>query len=210
MDTARFYFSFRSPYSWLAAERLAGIRAELELDISLIPARFSASRNFTDPVRNPRKFAYLLKDVARQCEAMGLEFSTPADIGSDFSRPSNAFLFAETRGRAWESLLATCRARWQRGADISDDAVLAEIAREIAIDPVDYLAAADDTAMSALRDERARHIDADGVFGVPFFVWRDEPFWGNDRLDWFLRAVRRSRAQAVPDLTADRFANPFR
>ena len=28
------------------------------------------------------------------------------------------------------------------------------------------------------------------MFGVPLFVYRGEPFWGNDRIEWLVRAIR--------------------
>jgi 2-hydroxychromene-2-carboxylate isomerase len=30
---------------------------------------------------------------------------------------------------------------------------------------------------------------ARGVFGAPTYVYRDEPFWGQDRLDFLERAL---------------------
>ena len=40
----------------------------------------------------------------------------------------------------------------------------------------------------------------DTIFGVPFFVYRNQKFWGNDRLEWLLRAIFDDNGRAVPDL----------
>ena len=32
--------------------------------------------------------------------------------------------------------------------------------------------------------KKTAHAEEDKVFGVPMFFVRDEPFWGNDRIDW--------------------------
>ena len=37
----------------------------------------------------------------------------------------------------------------------------------------------------------------DGVFGVPFYVYRGELFWGHDRLTWLARSV--CRANNLPE-----------
>ena len=50
------------------------------------------------------------------------------------------------------------------------------------------------------------HTRDDGAFGVPLFIIRGERFWGNDRLDWLLRAVARSQGREVTDLAAEPLA----
>ena len=47
-----------------------------------------------------------------------------------------------------------------------------------------------------------------GVFGVPTFVHREQKFWGNDRLEWLVRAIRRDAGLPVPDLRAAALATP--
>jgi 2-hydroxychromene-2-carboxylate isomerase len=38
---------------------------------------------------------------------------------------------------------------------------------------------------------------------VPYFVYRGETFWGNDRIDWLVRAIRRAHGMPVVDLSRD-------
>ena len=46
----------------------------------------------------------------------------------------------------------------------------------------------------------------DSIFGVPYFVYRGEPFWGNDRIEWLVRAVRIAHGMPVVDLARDLLA----
>jgi hypothetical protein len=32
--------------------------------------------------------------------------------------------------------------------------------------------------------------ETDGVFGFPFFVYAGQKFWGNDRVEWLVRAIQ--------------------
>ena len=48
----------------------------------------------------------------------------------------------------------------------------------------------------ALREIRAE-AEADGAFGVPFLIYKGENFWGNDRIEWLVRAIRGDRAAAA-------------
>ena len=52
-------------------------------------------------------------------------------------------------------------------------------------------------------------MQSDGVFGVPYFVYRERAYWGNDRLEWLLRDVAERLGRAVPDLRPDPLARPF-
>ena len=76
------------------------------------------------------------------------------------------------------------------------------------LDPQAVLAAADDPSWRGALwrgFERMRH---DRVFGVPTFVLDDQRFWGNDRFEWLLRALRVARGQEVADLRADPLRPP--
>jgi len=39
----------------------------------------------------------------------------------------------------------------------------------------------------------------DRLFGVPFFVYRGEKFWGNDRIEWLRSAIETETAALVAD-----------
>ncbi len=49
----------------------------------------------------------------------------------------------------------------------------------------------------AQSDANELEVSEDGLFGVPTFVYRGETFWGNDRIEWLIRAVR--RGAGVPE-----------
>ena len=80
-------------------------------------------------------------------------------------------------------------AYWRDGRDISDVAVLSDVARAAGIDPAEITAAEGDAdAATAVREAGEQAVEA-GVFGTPFCIVDGEPFWGQDRidhLDWFL------------------------
>ena len=40
-----------------------------------------------------------------------------------------------------------------------------------------------------LYESQTERAIARGVFGMPFYIWRDEPFWGQDRLEMLEAAL---------------------
>jgi 2-hydroxychromene-2-carboxylate isomerase len=50
----------------------------------------------------------------------------------------------------------------------------------------------DDPKVAAALERSNREAEADGAFGFPFFVWSGKHFWGNDRLEWLVRAIEQA------------------
>jgi 2-hydroxychromene-2-carboxylate isomerase len=113
-------------------------------------------------------------------------FPTPTDLAAkmvvavnDDAAPARAF---DLVGR----LLA---AVWCEERNIADEATLAAIAREAGLDGTDVLARARTAATQARYDTYSQEAIDRQVFGAPTYFYRDEPFWGQDRLDFLQRAL---------------------
>ena len=71
---------------------------------------------------------------------------------------------------------------WVRGEDITPPEAAADEAAALGIDRSELLAALrGEDAKQMLKEAVDRAIER-GVFGVPFFIADDEPFWGCDHL----------------------------
>jgi 2-hydroxychromene-2-carboxylate isomerase len=86
------------------------------------------------------------------------------------------------------------------GRDISDPAVIAELARELAVpDPQAALA---DPAVKARLRENTEWAASHGIFGVPTLVIGEEIFWGQDGLDMALDYLAHPEAFADAQMLA--------
>jgi 2-hydroxychromene-2-carboxylate isomerase len=74
-------------------------------------------------------------------------------------------------------------AAWEHGLDLTDDAVLARIARDGGLDGAALLARAGDADVKQRLVAATDAAIATGVFGVPTFRVDGELFWGADRID---------------------------
>ena len=70
MTTIDFYFSFRSPYAWLAYYRVVRALPELATRLVRIPV-FPPPSFANDPAAIPAKLAYIGADVRRLAAAYG-------------------------------------------------------------------------------------------------------------------------------------------
>jgi 2-hydroxychromene-2-carboxylate isomerase len=194
----RFYFSFRSPDAWLAAERLDDELGDLAVPVELIPIYPTPDVFPNDPGAVPDKIAYMVQDILRLTRERGLTIRFPGPADPDWSLSHAAFLHAERAGTGLPVMLALFRKRFSEGLDLGEDAVIADAARAAGVDPDALVAAAHD---DALRREAAagwrRAAERDHIFGVPSFVFAGKLYWGQDRMHFLRSAVIRKSAGAA-------------
>jgi len=191
--TIRFYFSFRSPYAWIAAERLDEELGDLGVPIERIPIFPTAGQFPNDPSAMPDKLAYMLQDVPRLARAYGLKVRFPSATGTDWALPHAAFLGAESRGAGQRFMVEVFRRRFGEGLDVGRDDVVADAARTADLDPEPIIAAGHDEGLRAhVSNGWRRAAESDRVFGVPSFVYAGRLYWGQDRMHFLRAAVERN------------------
>ncbi|GAA3452201.1 2-hydroxychromene-2-carboxylate isomerase [Dactylosporangium matsuzakiense] len=206
MAGPRFYFSLRSPYSWLAYRRLLGEYRDIAEQVEWVPfwepdeassAMLEQRRaKFPYSAMSRAKHLYVLQDVGRLCKREGLALRWPIDRAPVWEVPHLAYLVALRHGCGPGYIAAAYRARWEQGRDICDRETVADIARELGFDPGAAAGAGDDPELRLQGAAILEQICTDGVFGVPFFVHARSRFWGLDRLDEFAAHLRERAAPA--------------
>lgn len=196
MKKVDYYFAPVSPWSYLGHERFvallqanAAAARVLPVDLSKV---FPVSGGLPLAKRAPQRQAYRLVELARWSEWLQVPFNAqPRFVASSGDLASRWILAAGERASANALALAggVMRARWAEERDIADPATLAAIADGCGLDAVAIGARARSPAIGEAFDAATRSaIDAQ-VFGVPWYVYRGEPFWGQDRLDFLGRAL---------------------
>ena len=127
-----FFFSFRSPYSYLAAERAFALPRRYDIDLIYRAVRPMAMRG--QPLPRPKQF-YLLRDAAREADRLGLPFGKIHDpLGEGVWRCLCVAEHALERGRAAEFVTATARAIWGEARKVLDDAPLRALCEGAGLD----------------------------------------------------------------------------
>ena len=216
MTPSRFYFSLRSPYSWLAHHDLLrdhpGLADTLEWrpfwepDKESLRALADAGGRFHYVPMSRAKSLYILGDVRRLAADRGLAVAWPVDREPHWEVPHLAYLAAAEAGRGREFVALAYRERWERGHDICARPVVAGIATELGLDVATLTCAAEDSRWRAEGLAALLELDQDGVFGVPFFRHGIEKYWGLDRLPAFATAADRAGSASGPAPTS---APPF-
>lgn len=206
-----FYFSFRSPYSWLAVRQVRALAAGHDLDVALRVVRPLAVRdpNFFKTV-NPMWPPYLYRDVTRIAERLGLTFRWPRpdpvvqDLASGaiaaeqphIARLSRLGVLAAEQGAGLAYVDAVSHLIWSGEVDGWDQGeYLAGAATTAGLDPaaMEARALSEADRLDAVLHANEAAQAAAGHWGVPLFVYRGEPFFGQDRLPDLLWRIDQNR-----------------
>ncbi|MEU0504544.1 DsbA family protein [Nocardia sp. NPDC005998] len=203
----KFYFSLRSPYSWLALEELMSRHRDLAQSLTWVPfwdpdrtmlaALQQAGGGFCYASMSREKHLYILQDVRRAATARGLSLIWPVDRNPWWEVPHLACLAVEREGRMPELAVALTRARWCEGRDICDPETVEAVACDLGLDGAQMVASVSTPQVRAAAVESLLAAYQDGVFGVPFFVRGVNKFWGVERLDAFASSMGAQPAESA-------------
>lgn len=185
-STIDFYFDFSSPYSYIASEWIEALAARHGRTVNwkaiLLGATFQAAE-LKSPVSYPLKREYSLHDFERSARFAGVPLKNPGHFPIPTQNAARVFWWLHEKEPATAAHWARhcLRAYFARGVDLSDPAKLKELAAEFGIDANEAERVWNDPAWKARLKAANDAAIAAGVFGAPFFIIDNEPFWGNDR-----------------------------
>ena len=179
-------FDLISPYSYLGLQQLAQLPSGTE--VALVPVLFAGLLNHHGQIGNAeieskRRFTY--RFVVWRARKMGVRLTMPPTHPFN---PLSALRLVIAAGGDLRAVRTAFDFVFGQGRDVSDAAVLADLARALGI--ADVQAALSDPAVKqALRKNTEWAIER-GVFGVPTFVVGDELFWGQDAFEMLVDYLR--------------------
>lgn len=195
------FWSFRSPYSYLATPRIVALEARYDLRVEVRPVLPLAVRDpeFFQKV-NPLWPAYLLRDTIRIAEFHGIDYAWPrpdpvvqdyrtgrvAEQQPYIHRLTRLGVEAAARGRGLPFLFEVSRTLWSGNVtDWHEGPHLAEATARagLSLEELEKAIAPDPEARDRRIEENQSALEAAGHWGVPTLVFDGEPFFGQDRLD---------------------------
>lgn len=187
-----FFFDYVSSYSYLANSQLATLGAdEIEYRPMLLGGVLKATGN-APPMLVKARAKYLLRDLQRWADHYQLPFRMNPVFPQSTLKALRLALVARREGRFAALHQPMFDAIWVHGRDLSDDAVLLNLATEAGLDPDRCLQQCADDAIKAELQANTEEAVARGVFGAPTVFVNGEMFFGNDRFD-FIRAALAAR-----------------
>ncbi len=193
-----YYLSLRSPWAYLGSVRLEEIAARHGAEITVKPVDygtiFPQTGGLPLPKRAPARQAYRLVELRRWRARLGLPLNLePKGFAVDEAPAARLVIAAgESGGDPLRLAHAVLRAVWTEERSIDDPATLQAIAEETGHDGGALLALAERPETTAAYEALTQEALSRGVFGAPTYVYKDELFWGQDRIDFLEEALKAS------------------
>lgn len=193
MTRVDFFFSFRSPYSYLAAPRAFALADRPGVEVAYRGVIPMAMRGQKVP---QAKRLHTLRDVQREADRLGMPFGRIHDpIGEGALRCLRVAQHAVDVGAERAFVLEAGRAIWAEAVDVASDPGLRGVCERAGLEWEACRAALDDPQMAARVEADTQALLDLGHWGVPVLVVEGELFWGQDRIEDVERAITMSRAR---------------
>ena len=193
------YWSFRSPYSYLATPDLLKLIDEFDVEINLrvvLPIAVRSKAALFD-ASNMKPVMYILMDSFRRAEFLGMPFAFPnpdpivQDRQTFVVAGDQPYIFrlsalgveAQRRGKGLEFAANVSRHIWGGTQDWDKGDHLANAAANTGLDLAQMEVAIKNGTHLEEVEANQKALDAAGHWGVPTMVLRGEPFFGQDRID---------------------------
>ena len=194
-----FFYDVGSPWTYLAFHKIEGLAAEAGAELVWKPILVGGVFNAVNPDvyearahPNARRLRYHAKDLQDWARFYGLAISWPEVFPVNSVKAMRGALVAQDAGRlpAWSR--ACFEAYWGEGQDLSQEAVLREVAMRAGLDADALLARIQAPELKVRLRANTEELVARGGYGSPtLFVNDEDMYFGNDRLPLVREALRR-------------------
>ncbi|RIL04893.1 MAG: hypothetical protein DCC75_12190 [Proteobacteria bacterium] len=182
------YYSFQSPYSYLALESIYDIQSRFDVDLLWQPFSAKAAGQPLPPTPViPEKLSYLIEDTTRYAAEMGIPLVYPEgwpENEFDPGRATRGALVAGDMGVLMEYNYKVFHKWWGSGENPNDEAFTSQLCEELDIDLGEFLS----KVSSSDTRERVKGVykrgKKMGVFDTPTFLIDKERIVGMDKIHY--------------------------
>lgn len=183
------WFSFRSPYSYLALEQIEAVLAPFGVPLVLKQVAPMVARGLAVP---SVKRMYIVRDAKREADRLGIAFGELCDpLGTGVDNCLAIVHWANGRGAGLAFARSAMRGIWSEARDPAEYVDLRYLVERAELPWDEARAALEDPAGATIAAENAAELNGAGLWGVPSFRVGDYVVWGQDRLPLLADRLRR-------------------
>lgn len=195
--TVEYFMTPVSPFTYLGHARLREICARHQADIQLrvmdLGKVFPVSGGLPLKDRPAQRRAYRMMELKRWRDFLDVPLTLEPKFFPVPAEPAATLTLAVLERHGVSAALDVAgdcgRAVWADEQNIADPDVLSAILTARQLDAGDLLEYARSAEAAARYVQHSQEAIARNVFGSPTYIYRDELFWGQDRLDFLDRAL---------------------
>ena len=180
-----YFYGIPSPFAYLGSAKFQSIAKKFNADViekpfDLVGGIFPKTGGLPVPQRSPQRQKYRLDELKRWSKFLNIEIK----LKPKFFPPKDPHKL--TFGH---ELLKQI---WSEEKDISDEKNIKEVSNLLNLNFQELSDLAKSEKVSKIYQNNTEDAIAKNVFGSPTYIYNDELFWGQDRLDFLERALNNS------------------
>jgi len=192
-----YYYGIPSPFTYLGSLQFQAIAKKYSAEIiekpcDLVGGVFAKTGGIPVPQRSPQRQKYRLDEIKRWSEFLKIKinikpkFFPPKDphLPAKFTIAANLLDIKVMFGHEILKQL------WSEEKDISDIKNIEKISDSFKIDFKELSTLANSEKVSKIYTDNTLEAIKKNVFGAPTYIYNNELFWGQDRLEFLERALK--------------------
>jgi 2-hydroxychromene-2-carboxylate isomerase len=190
-----YYYSHVSPWTYIGTQRFYAVAGAAGATINFKPANlgeiFAVSGGLPLGKRSPQRVAYRMMELKRWKAHLDIELTLEPKHFPTNDQPAALMAIAamEAGHDVGPLSYAIMRKCWVEEADAADTATLESAADAVGLDGAALLAASEAPEIAEIYAANTAEAIERNIIGAPSYVYKDEIFWGQDRIDLLDRAL---------------------
>jgi 2-hydroxychromene-2-carboxylate isomerase len=190
--TCELWFSFRSPYSYLAMEQIEAVLAPTATPLVLRPVLPMATRGV--PLPNIKRM-YIVRDAKREADRLQIPFGELCDpVGQGADNCTALAYWADARGKLLAFARSAMRGIWSEARDMTAYVDLRHVVERAGLPWAEAKGALGAPEAAKWAQANLADLSVIGLWGVPSVRAGDFVAWGQDRLPLLADRLRRHAA----------------
>ena len=192
-----YYYGVPSPFAYLGSTKFQSIAKKYNADIiekpcDLVGGIFPKTGGIPVPQRSPQRQKYRLDELKRWSEFLNIKINIKPKFfpPKDPHAPAKYTIAANILGVKIFFGHELLKKLWIEEKDISDENNIELISKQFKIGFNELSSLAKSEKVSKIYTDNTEEAIQKNVFGAPTYIFKNELFWGQDRLEFLERALK--------------------
>ena len=188
MKNIEFWFSIGSTYTYLSVTRILDVEKKNQVKFSWKP--FSVRKimkemdNVPFPPNKKNKVDYMWRDIERRAKFYGFFANVPVPYPlTEFDLANKIAILGLKEGWGIEYIRLTYKRWFQEGKEPAVEPNISEIFKLLNLDHKKTMNEANTEHINNMYEKNTNLARQKKIFGSPTFIYEDENFWGDDRME---------------------------
>ena len=188
MKNIEFWFSLGSTYTYLSVTRILDVEIEHQVKFCWKPFNvrkiMKEMDNVPFPPNKKNKVDYMWRDIERRAKFYGFFANVPVPYPlTELDLANKIAILGLKEGWGIEYIRLTYKRWFQEGKEPAVEPNISEIFKLLNLDHKKTMNEANTEHINNLYEKNTNLARQKKIFGSPTFIYEDENFWGDDRME---------------------------